>query len=215
MHNLRRMKNLKNLDGVLTELIVVYIITYINFWIDAEKAQKEVSQISRIYMSDNSSHFWVAELYEDYSLNRQERDQRYKFMTKEKFNQSNINVSKYVKKIVGTIGLCKNNKLQNSGWIKRLCVHKNYRRKGIGINLVNVALEYGSQQKYRCINVIISVHRKAARELFITKNFEIYSHHKKLHRTSVTLSFIELTYQLRYISNDEFFATDTIYAQTL
>ncbi|KAL2740808.1 putative N-acetyltransferase camello isoform X1 [Vespula squamosa] len=195
--------------------IVLYVITYISFWAIAKKIQKEVSEIPRIYKSDNSSYFWVAEIYEDYLLNRHQQDQKYIFMTEKKFNESNINVFRYVKKIVGTIALCKSTRLQNSGWIKRLSVHKDYRRKGIGTNLVNLALQFGSQQGYRRINVIISEPRKAARELFSKKGFEIYLYRRRFfYRTSVLLLFVELTYRMRYNDNDaELLATDPFYTQ--
>ncbi|XP_043682628.1 N-acetyltransferase family 8 member 3-like [Vespula pensylvanica] len=201
--------------SLLTKGFLIYIVTYINFWVTAKKIEKEVSEIPRIYTSDNSSYFWIAEAYEDYLINRRQRDQKYIFMTEEKFKESNINVFRHVKKIVGTIALCKSTRLQNSGWIKRLTVHKNYRRKGIGTNLVNLALEFGSQQGYRRINVMISDHRKVARELFNKKDFEIYLYHKRsLYGTSVILIFVELTYRLKYNDNDaELLATDPFYTQ--
>ncbi|KAL2749948.1 N-acetyltransferase family 8 member 3-like [Vespula maculifrons] len=171
--------------SIFIKAFLIYILTYINFWITAKKIEKEVSEIPRIYTSDNSSYFWIAEVYEDYLINRR------------------------------TIALCKSTRLQDSGWIKRLTVHKNYRRKGIGTNLVNVALEFGSQQGYRRINVMISDHRKAARELFNKKDFEIYLYRKRsLHGTSVILLFVELTYRLKYNDNDaELLATDPFYTQ--
>lgn len=164
-------------------------------------------------MSDNSSCFWVAELYE-FNLLKRQRHKQHKFMTEKEFKKSNADLSKHDTKIVGTIALCKSNRLENSGWIKRLCVHKDYRRKGIGTNLVNVALQYGNQQGYRRINVIISKHRKAAKELFSKKGFELYLYRKRcIYRTSVIL-FVELSYRLKYIDNDdELLATDPIYVQ--
>lgn len=165
-------------------------------------------------MSDNSSRFWVAELYEYTLLKNQQHNQR-KFMTEIEFKKSNIDVSRYDTKIVGTIALCKSNRLENCGWIKRLCVHKDYRRKGIGINLVNVALQYGNQQGYRRINVIISKHRKAVKELLSNKGFELYLYRKRyIYKTPVMLLFVELSYRLKYIDNDdELLATDPIYVQ--
>ncbi|KAL2740811.1 putative N-acetyltransferase camello isoform X1 [Vespula squamosa] len=158
----------------------------------------------KIYMSDNTSHFWVAEAYEFYLLNRRQRDEQCTFMTEEEFNKSNIDVFRHFKKIVGTIALCKSNKLQNSAWIKRLSVHKNYKRKDIGIHLVNLALQFGNEQGYKSINVIISEYRVDVIKLFIKKGFELYLLHNKPFFTSlVTVEFHELTYRIKYYRDNE------------
>lgn len=114
-------------------------------------------------------------------------------MTEEKFNESNINVSRHVRKIVGTIAFCNCNRLENSGWIKRLCVHKDYRRKGIGNYLVNQALKFGEEQGFECINVIISEYRVGAILLFINKGFNLHNIHSK--QSLLSIAFYEYTYR--------------------
>lgn len=169
--------------------------------------------INRIYTSDNSSYFWIAEVYEDYLINRRQRDQKYIFMTEEKFKESNINVFRHVKKIVGTIALCKNNRIPNGAWIKRLYVHKDYRKKSIGSFLLNVALEFSIMQGYNRVNIVISEYRKDAKKLCIRKGFELYLCYKKpVFRSLITMLVYELTYQINYYINENFMAIDPYYA---
>ncbi|XP_046812971.1 uncharacterized protein LOC124421626 [Vespa crabro] len=172
--------------------IIFYIFLYATFLYEARNVENEASAITWIYTSDNSSCFWIAEAYEDYSLNHQQ-NQRYIFMTEEKFNESNINVSRYVKKVVGTIAFYNCNRSPNSGWIKRLSVHKNYRRKGIGSYLVNRVLQFGEEQGFEYINVIISEYRIGAILLFIKKGFNMHNIHSKSH--FMLIAFYEYVYR--------------------
>ncbi|KAL2740618.1 putative N-acetyltransferase camello [Vespula squamosa] len=193
--------------------ITVYITLYTKFLNKANEIQKEVSNIPRIYMSSNSSCFWVAEAYEKSSLNYPQQDQEYILMTEEQFNYSNIDVSLYIKKIVGTIALCKSNRIQNSAWIKRLYVHKNYRKKSIGSFLLNIALEFSILQGYNRVNVVISEYRKDAKKLFIKKGFELYLCYKKsVFKSLITMLIYELTYQINYYINENFTVIDPYYA---
>ncbi|KAL2749946.1 putative N-acetyltransferase camello isoform X1 [Vespula maculifrons] len=194
----------------------IYIFLYTTFFYKARQIQKEVSAIPRIYMSDNTSHFWVAEAYEFYLLNRRQRDERCTFMTEEEFKESNIDVSRHFKKIVGTIALCKNKKLQNSAWIKRFSVHKDYRRKNIGIHLVNLALQFSNEHGYKRINVIISEYRVGAIKLFIKKGFELYLlHNKSLFTSLMTIEFHELTYRIKYYRDNELLLTNPFNVQSI
>lgn len=150
--------------------------------------------INRIYTSDNSSCFWIAEAYEDCLLNHCPQDQQYTFMTEEVFNESNINITIFNIKIVGTLAFCKSRRSSNMGCIKRLYVQKNYRRKGIGNHLVNQALQFGEEHGFECINTIISEYEKGAMELFSNNEFNINTVHSKPFLMSITLyEYIFLT----------------------
>ncbi|XP_043675856.1 uncharacterized protein LOC122632689 isoform X2 [Vespula pensylvanica] len=192
---------------------IIYITLYAKFLNKANEIQKEVSNIPRIYMSNNSSCFWVAEVYEKSSLNYSQQDQEYILMTEEEFNYSDIDISSYIKKIVGTIALCKNNRIPNGAWIKRLYVHKDYRKKSIGSFLLNVALEFSIMQGYNRVNIVISEYRKDAKKLCIRKGFELYLCYKKpVFRSLITMLVYELTYQINYYINENFMAIDPYYA---
>ncbi|XP_046812964.1 uncharacterized protein LOC124421624 isoform X1 [Vespa crabro] len=152
---------------------VLYLSLYAMFWCDAKTAGYEASEIPRIYTPDNSSCFWVAEVHEVHTLNRHERSQRYRFMTEEKLIESNIDVSGYNKKIVGIISFCRSNWTPTFGWIKRLYVQKNYRRKGIGRKLVNRALYFAEEYRFERVKILVTQYQKVVMEFFNTRDFSV------------------------------------------
>ncbi|XP_035726801.1 probable N-acetyltransferase CML6 isoform X2 [Vespa mandarinia] len=159
--------------------IFLYICLYVSFFNEAKDMEKEVSAISRIYMSDNSSHFWVAESYEFYLLNRHQRHEQRTFMTEEEFNKSNIDVSRHKKKVV------------------------DYRRKRIGTHLVNRALQFGTEQGFITVNVVISEYRLAALKLFYNRGFHRYLIRGRSYNASVV--FHELSYRTKYFKPNELY----------
>ncbi|XP_046812959.1 uncharacterized protein LOC124421621 isoform X1 [Vespa crabro] len=193
--------------------ILLYIYLYVMYFKEAKYMEEEVSGILRIYMSHDSSHFWVAESYEFYLLNRHQRHEQRIFMTEEEFNKSNIDVSRHLKKVVGTIAFYKSNKIPNGAWITRLCVHKDYRRKGIGNHLVNRALQFGTEQGFITIHVIISEYRLGALKLFINRGF-----HKILVRArsyDASVIFHELSYRTKYCKPNELFVRNPYKLQSV
>lgn len=147
-------------------------------------------------MSDKYSHFWVAESYEYYLLKRHQIHEQRTFMTEEEFNKSNIDVSRHIKKVVGTIGFYTSSTLENTAWITQLSVQKDYRRKKIGSHLVNQALKFGVEQGCRSISVIISEYRRGTILLFINKGFQGYHIHKEQSFNSVASH--ELIYRTNF-----------------
>ncbi|XP_046812960.1 uncharacterized protein LOC124421621 isoform X2 [Vespa crabro] len=169
--------------------ILLYIYLYVMYFKEAKYMEEEVSGILRIYMSHDSSHFWVAESYEFYLLNRHQRHEQRIFMTEEEFNKSNIDVSRHLKKVV------------------------DYRRKGIGNHLVNRALQFGTEQGFITIHVIISEYRLGALKLFINRGF-----HKILVRArsyDASVIFHELSYRTKYCKPNELFVRNPYKLQSV
>lgn len=154
--------------------------------------------IFRKYMSNAFSGFWVAEAFEPYYMSRNPLHIYYTVMTAEQFKESNIDVSSQRKKIVGCIGLIKSYSLDKGAWIKRLCVHQNYRRKGIASCLLKVAVNFAIKQGYSCVNTVASEYTERGRELCLKKGFELQQmYHKPLFGTMITVLMFELTYQIK------------------
>lgn len=172
-------------------------------------------------MSSNSTCFWVAEAYENsmyhyHHDHHHQEDQKYVLMTEVYFNSSNIDVSSYTKKIVGTIALCKSYRMQNNAWIKRLFVHKDYRKNSIGSYLLNIAIEFGILQGYNRVNLVISEYRNDVKKLCITKGFELYLCYKKyVFKELVKMTVYELTYRMNYYLNEDFSTLDPYYTYYL
>ena len=149
-------------------------------------------------MSNAFSCFWVAEAFEPYFMSRNASEINYTVMTEERFRESNIDVSSQSKRIVGTIGLLKSHCLDKGAWIKRLCIHRNYRRKGIASHLLNVAIDFAIKQGYSCTNVVASEYTEGGRELCLKKGFELKQmYHKPIIGSLITVLMYELTYQIK------------------
>ena len=154
-------------------------------------------------MANAFSCFWVAEAFEPYLMSRQPSEVYYTIMTENQFRESNIDVSSQEKKIVGTIALCKSRTMENGAWIKRLCVHRNYRRKGIASCLLNVAVQFAIAQGYSCANIVASEYTRGGKELCFKKGFELKQmYHKPVVGSFITILMFELTYQIKPSEND-------------
>ncbi|XP_035726816.1 uncharacterized protein LOC118443644 isoform X8 [Vespa mandarinia] len=181
---------------IFLPLIVLYISLYAKFLYEAKIVANEVSEIPRICTPSNSSRFWIAEAYEDLSVNNQEQDQPYIFMTQEKLNECNIDISQYNKKIVGIMSVCKSNWEPTVAWIKRLYVQKKYRRKGIGRQFINRAIHFAEEYRFECVKAIINEFQKVVIHFFNAKNFTL-----KIIRDQsylMTIMMYEYTYLTRH-----------------
>ncbi|XP_046812773.1 uncharacterized protein LOC124421541 [Vespa crabro] len=158
---------------IFLPIIVLYISLYAKFLYEARIVANEVSEISRICTASNSSRFWIAEAYEDLSANIQEQDQPYIFMTEEKLNECNIDISQHNKKIVGIMSVYKSNWDPTVAWIKRLYVQKKYRRNGIGHQLINRAIYFAEEHGFECVKAIINEFQKVVIHFFNAKNFTL------------------------------------------
>lgn len=154
-------------------------------------------------MSNAFSCFWVAEVFEPCLMTRHPREVHYTIMTEEQFYQANVDVSSQAKKIVGTICLCKSYRLDRSAWIKRLCVHKQYQRKGIASCLLNVAVQFAIDTGYSCANILASEYTEEGRELCLKRGFELKQmYHKSILGSYITILMYELMYQIKLTADD-------------
>ncbi|XP_071863546.1 N-acetyltransferase family 8 member 3 [Bombus fervidus] len=179
-------------------IFLVYVGTYIAFTMKTMEVNEEVSNIPRIYMSNAFSCFWVAEAFEPYLMAHNAKNVHYTIMTEQQFRDSNIDISSQIKKIVGTVALCKSYRLDKGAWIKRLYVHERYRRKGIASCLINVAVQFAITEGYSCANLVASEYTDGGRELSFKKGFELQQmYHKPILGSLITVLMYELTYQIK------------------
>ncbi|XP_035726806.1 uncharacterized protein LOC118443642 isoform X2 [Vespa mandarinia] len=147
----------------------------------------EIFDIPRIYTLDNSSCFWIAEAYEDFSLNNQEQNQQYIFMTEEEMSVCKIDFSNHNKKIVGIMSVCKSNWEPTLGYIKRFYVQKKYIGKGIDTQLMNQTEFFAYEHGILCIKAIVSQFEKHLISFYNTKSFTVNIIQDKSFFISVTL----------------------------
>nr|XP_012220760.1 PREDICTED: pancreatic triacylglycerol lipase-like [Linepithema humile] len=151
-----------------------------------------------LYMSNAFSCFWVAEAFQPYLTTRHPKEVHYTVMTEQQFRESNIDVSSQTKKIVGTIGLFKSHTLEGSAWIKRLCVHKEYQRKGVATCLLSVAVQFAADAGYSCANLASSEYTEGGRELCLKKGFELKEmYHKSIIGSFITILMYELSFEIK------------------
>lgn len=149
-------------------------------------------------MSNAFSCFWVAEALEPCVSMTKPKDTYYAIFTEEQFSSSKHNGLLRTRKIVGTIALTKSHRLDKGAWIRRLCVHKQYRRKGLGASLLNVAVQFALEQGYSCVNVVASEYTEGGRELCLKKGFELKQmYHKPVVGFLITVLMYELAYQIK------------------
>ncbi|XP_035727180.1 uncharacterized protein LOC118443803 [Vespa mandarinia] len=153
--------------------IILYISLYTKFRYDARMIGYEIFDISRIYTLNNSARFWIAELYEDFSLNNQEQNQQYTFMTEEEMRASEIDLSKYNKKIIGILLFCQSNWQPTHAWIKRFYVLKKYTRKGVGSTLLKHALQFAGEKGFVCVKATISQFQKRYMYFYYVKTNDV------------------------------------------
>ncbi|XP_011684971.1 PREDICTED: probable N-acetyltransferase CML3 [Wasmannia auropunctata] len=184
-------------------VVLMYAGTYVSFATKLTEINAEVNNIPRLYMSNAFSCFWVAEAFEPHLMTRHPKEVRYTIMTEEQFRQANVSISMQAKKIVGTVGLCKSHRLDRSAWIKRLCVHEQYQRKGVASYLLNVAVQFAIDAGYSCANVVSSEYTEGGRELCLKKGFELKQmYHKSILGSYITVLMYELTYRIKPTEDD-------------
>ncbi|XP_011865570.1 PREDICTED: probable N-acetyltransferase CML3 [Vollenhovia emeryi] len=191
------------LSVVPVVVALTYAGTYVSFAAKMTEINGEVTNIPRLYMSNAFSCFWVAEAFEPYLTMRRPEEARYTIMTEKQFSQVNLDASLQARKIVGTVGLCKSHRLDRSAWIKRLCVHERYRRKGIAACLLNEAVQFAIDAGYSCANIVASEYTEEGRELCFKKGFELKQmYHKSILGPHLTILMYELTYRIKPTEDD-------------
>lgn len=184
-------------------IILIYAGTYISFTVKLAEINEEVTNIPRLYMSNAFSCFWVAEAYQPYLMTREPKEVHYTIFTEQQYCQANVEVPVQAKKIVGTIGLSKSHRLDKCAWIKRLCVHEQYQRKGIASCLLNTAIQFAIDAGYSCANVVASEYMEGGKELCLKKGFELEQmYHKPILGAYITILMYELTYQIKPSEDD-------------
>ncbi|CAB0044599.1 unnamed protein product [Trichogramma brassicae] len=179
-------------------VLLIMTCTYIAFTVKCSAVQQEIRNASRIYMSNAFSCFWVAEVYEPYTMTRKPADFHYTIMPEKEFKARNIDVSSQRKKIVGCIGLLKSHRLDKGAWLKRLFVQESYQRKGIASALLQAAIDFANEQGYSCVNLVASEYNEGGKTLCLKKKFELFHmYHKQILGSVMSISMYELSYRIK------------------
>lgn len=138
--------------------------------IKAWRFHTDLKDIDANYNPSTRKGFWVAVLLEgDY------RD------TTTEFVRDNSHYAKAGQEgqIIGTIAIDiksdpdRKEPPDSVAWLRRMAVAKSYRKRGIGVALVDVALAHCSEQKFRAVELITTEFHEAAKALYVGKGFSI------------------------------------------
>ncbi|XP_050303152.1 uncharacterized protein LOC126740712 [Anthonomus grandis grandis] len=122
---------------------------------------------------------WVAESYEPYFHNKDPRSCWYKIINEAELLEMNEKPTGR-KKIIGTVAVMKHNLQPKWGWIYRLGVDKNYRRKGVASHLLKFVEDWCKDNQIERVELAMSEYNRGTRQLFDEAGFQIKQlYHKK------------------------------------
>nr|XP_023015066.1 uncharacterized protein LOC111504638 [Leptinotarsa decemlineata] len=141
---------------------------------------------------------WVAEAYQPYFFIKNPGNCWYKIVTEEDIEREGIKKEGFQRKIIGTIAVMRHKQKEDWAWLFRLAVDQRYRRKGVGLKLINVVQNWCKNNRFNNIELVMSECQEGARELFDAAGFEMKQlYHKKLFTSAVTLQMFQLGCEVR------------------
>ncbi|XP_072379873.1 probable N-acetyltransferase 14 [Diabrotica undecimpunctata] len=169
-------------------LLGTYIVIYLSLFMKS----------AQILYEKPTLNCWVAEAYEPYFFMKKPETCWYKIIQEDDIEMKVINKEGYHRKIIGTIAVMQHLQKEDWAWLFRLVVDQRYRRKGIGLKLVNVVKDWCKQNHFNSIELAISECQEGSRELFNNAGFEVKQmYHKKLFSSVVTLQMFQLMCEVR------------------
>ncbi|ODM94367.1 putative N-acetyltransferase camello [Orchesella cincta] len=166
---------------------IVIITTYVGVWTahyyKAKYLHHDMKDIMKTYMStDKNTCFFVAEaLYSPENKNRIPA-----FVSDIEFNKMNWNgfytsSPDISKQIVGTIAIARYKSSSVIAWLRRTAVKKEWRKKGVGSQLVDAVIRFCSQKGFVGIELVTTECHDSAKVLYEKKKFDTMAfYHKKL-----------------------------------
>ncbi|KAF2351311.1 GNAT domain [Trinorchestia longiramus] len=159
---------------------VVYIAIYAAHAIKVMELHGDLSNISQVYQQDDDTGFWVAEVYdfmEGSELSAHfniTKKVMYDFVTQEELDRREINLAEYKhRSVVGCIALTHSLNSDNvrKAWLRRMAVKMEYRRRNIGSNLLELAIDFARRHQYKGIELLTTECHYQAREMYHKSGF--------------------------------------------
>ncbi|CAG9862204.1 unnamed protein product [Phyllotreta striolata] len=141
---------------------------------------------------------WVAEAYEPYFFAKDPKQCWYKIVDDVEEFRREVKEEQFQRRIIGSVAVSQHFQKEESSWLFRLVVDKKYRRKGIGLRLVNTAQSWCRTNQFNSIELAISECQDGCRELFNKAGFEVEQlYHKQLFGRLLTLQMFQLKCEVR------------------
>lgn len=178
-------------------IVFIYGCVYLAHSFKALELTQDINNIPRVYMSSDSTGFWVAEVYEPY-FTKPWPGGKMMIVNEHGLKSCGIDSSLCKRSIVGTVAVAKSNDVENAGWLRRMAVRPKYQRRGIATALLNEAVSFCRTSGYSEVELVTSECHDAARELYLSHNFEVKQmYHKPIIGSLITLTMYQLTCKLQ------------------
>lgn len=141
--------------------------------------QNEISLVKQQYQESDKTTFLVAEYFGPLIDLSPEKKISFRNLTEIQSCQQEMNC--HSKKIIGFLGITRNNEKACSSWLKRLAVDSRFKRKKVATELLNKASHFCYEKGYSSIEVCITECQKEAKEFFLLRGFELEQlYHKRV-----------------------------------
>lgn len=176
----------------------MYFCIWSGHMFKALELTQDLGNIPRVYMSSDSTGFWVAEAFEPFSMNQDATQFNYEIFTENDLKQRNIDTSNLRRTLVGTLGIVKSDSSEDCAWLRRMSVKSKYQHKGIAKALLNEAIQFCSEKDYQCIELTTSEWHDNARSLYVKKGFQLRQmYHKQLLGSIITVLVYQLYFKIQ------------------
>lgn len=179
-------------------IVFMYFCVWTGHMFKALEITQELGNIPRVYMSSNSTGFWVAEAFEPSFMNQEPSQFNYHIFTENDFKRRNIDTGNLRRTLVGTVGIVRSTSSEDSAWLRRMSVKSKYQHKGIAKALLNEAIQFCSEKEYQGIELTTSEWHDNARILYVKKGFQLMQmYHKQLLGSIVTVLVYQLYFKIQ------------------
>ncbi|KAF4533190.1 hypothetical protein B566_EDAN001732 [Ephemera danica] len=178
-------------------IIFIYICIWAAHSFKALELNQDINNIPRVYMSSDSTGFWVAEAYEPYFASTWP-DGKAMIVNESGLKSCGIDINKCRRTIVGTVAIACSRESEDVGWLRRMAVRPQYQRRGIAKALLREAVSFCRTKGYKEVELVTSECHDAARELYLSAGFDVKQmYHKPIVGNLITLTMYQLIYKLQ------------------
>lgn len=169
-----------------TVMLLLLIGIWVGHKVKALTTHKDLNDIQGEYQSNPRCGFWVAELISGNEHLAHSKTKKIDIINLGECDTSMIEIERVLGgprsgggcSIIGCIAVTVKQDTdhephQSVAWLRRLAVHKECRKMGIGAALTDTALEHCARSNYRAVELVTSEHHQAARSLYAIKGFEM------------------------------------------
>lgn len=169
-----------------TVMLLLMIGIWVGHKVKALTTHKDLNDIQGEYQSNPRCGFWIAELISGNDHLAHCKTKKIDIINLGECDTSMIEIERVLGgprsgggcSIIGCIAVTVKQDTdhephQSVAWLRRLAVHKECRKMGIGAALTDTALEHCARSNYRAVELVTSEHHQAARSLYAIKGFEM------------------------------------------